>query len=67
MAAADPRAKQRWDGDTRLVCGCVLFRERASAPGTVELLLVCANKRKDYIFPKVRDIVFAIITTSIDI
>ena len=48
------RANQRYDGQVRLVAGCVLFRPTdASVPGSsIEVLLVQANKRRDWIFPK---------------
>jgi diphosphoinositol-polyphosphate diphosphatase len=42
------RTNQRYEGNARLVCGCVLIRR---APH-LQFLLVKANKRDDWIFPK---------------
>lgn len=49
------RAHQRFDGERRLVCGCVPFRvDRSSADSEPQLsvLLVHAQKRGDWIFAK---------------
>lgn len=53
-AMSSDRTNQRYDGNVRLVAGCVLFRPTdASVPGSpIEVLLVQANKRRDWICPK---------------
>eukprot|EP00455_Lapot_gusevi_P057442 TRINITY_DN9792_c0_g1_i3.p1 TRINITY_DN9792_c0_g1~~TRINITY_DN9792_c0_g1_i3.p1 ORF type:complete len:159 (+),score=28.69 TRINITY_DN9792_c0_g1_i3:92-568(+) len=43
------REKQRWDGDIRLVCGCVPFRVNNNQ---IEILLVRSQKKDQWIFPK---------------
>ncbi|XP_040379123.1 nudix hydrolase 12, mitochondrial-like [Oryza brachyantha] len=53
-AARKGRLRQRYDGEYRLVAGCVPYRVRASGGGgeVVEVLMVSTPNRADLVFPK---------------
>jgi diphosphoinositol-polyphosphate diphosphatase len=60
MSTVIGREKQRYDGDTRLVAGCVPFRLKSSNSSindsellaSIEILMIKSRNRDDYIFPK---------------
>ena len=53
LVARKGRLRQRYDGEHRLVAGCVPYR--MGADGHPELLMVSTPNRDDLVFPKVTD------------
>ena len=53
LVARKGRLRQRYDGEHRLVAGCVPYR--MGADGHPELLMVSTPNRDDLVFPKVRN------------
>jgi hypothetical protein len=53
LVARKGRLRQRYDGEYRLVAGCVPYR--VGADGQPELLMVSTPNRDDLVFPKVRN------------
>ena len=53
LVARKGRLRQRYDGEHRLVAGCVPYR--VGADGHPELLMVSTPNRGDLVFPKVTD------------
>lgn len=51
LVARKGRLRQRYDGEYRLVAGCVPYR--VGADGQPELLMVSTPNRDDLVFPKV--------------
>jgi diphosphoinositol-polyphosphate diphosphatase len=51
LVARKGRLRQRYDGEYRLVAGCVPYR--VGADGQPQLLMVSTPNRDDLVFPKV--------------
>lgn len=51
LVARKGRLRQRYDGEYRLVAGCVPYR--VGAGGQPQLLMVSTPNRDDLVFPKV--------------